>query len=284
MSKRRRTHTRPARRQISARQKLLGVLALPLAVVLIVGGVQVGSWFPDRAAENGHAHEPPLYGGSVVAVGAGDDHCHLEVVREKGGFVVLYALADDARRVVELESQVLDAQVRGQQSGLTSALEFLPFPQPADGDGKTSRFLTKLPRDLGAQTVTISIAPIAFGRGRYPVSFMLPVASPPDRGMGGKKGGLFAAGGKYLDTDIEANGRQTPEEKFVGFQMEHDLKPRAGDKICPITRAKARPGCSWVVGGKGYEFCCPPCIERFVQAAREQPTTIEKPENYVKQQ
>jgi hypothetical protein len=37
-----------------------------------------------------------------------------------------------------------------------------------------------------------------------------------------------------------------------------------------------------VVGGNRYEFCCPPCIDRFVRAAKEQPATIKEPEDYVK--
>jgi len=278
MSKRRRKQARPARRPFTDRQKLLGVLALPLAVVLIVGGVQVAAWFRRGPAEPGHAHDPPPRGGLVVAIGAGDQHYHLEVIREKGGFLLLYPLGSDARQVAELDSQILTAQVRSLEGGGTSALTFMPFPLPADKDGKTSRFLSKLPRELHGGTLTVAIAPIAFGRSSHPARFTLPAAS------GAAAGAInifLVPGGKYLDADIAANGRPMPEEMFCN-QRAHDLKPRPGDRICPITRAKARADCTWIVYGGGYQFCCAPCIERFVQAAKEQPDTIKGPETYVR--
>ena len=62
----------------------------------------------------------------------------------------------------------------------------------------------------------------------------------------------------------------------------HDRKPKAGDKICPITRTKANPNITWVVGGKTYEFCCPPCVDEFVKTAKEHPEEIKEPGSYVK--
>jgi multiple sugar transport system substrate-binding protein len=39
--------------------------------------------------------------------------------------------------------------------------------------------------------------------------------------------------------------------------------------ICPISKTKAAPKFSWVVGGKTYQFCCPPCVDEFVQTAKK---------------
>jgi YHS domain-containing protein len=36
------------------------------------------------------------------------------------------------------------------------------------------------------------------------------------------------------------------------------------------------------VGGKTYEFCCPPCVEEFVKLAKEQPEEVKEPADYVK--
>ena len=89
-------------------------------------------------------------------------------------------------------------------------------------------------------------------------------------------------GGLYTEADIKANGGLTASQKFQGQMASHDLKPRPGDKICPITRTKANPKFKWVVGGKTYEFCCPPCVDEFVKTAKEQPDQVKEPGEYVK--
>ena len=74
----------------------------------------------------------------------------------------------------------------------------------------------------------------------------------------------------------------TAAQKFKGQMASHDLKTKAGDKICPITLTKANPKFAWIVGGKTYEFCCPPCVDEFVRTAKEQPGELKDPESYIK--
>jgi len=276
MSKRRRTNARPS--QGSSTRKLLAVLALPAGVILFMVGVHVASLI--RRHGDDHDHEPPPHGGLLVAVGRGDEHYHLELLREEGGYLLLYTLGEDAKKVVEVDMQMPQAQlkVNGQES---EVLEFLPFPQADDRPGKTSRFLVKLPKRIREEPLTVAIASVAFGPSQFPVEFSLPVDQVRTTDDHDKKLFLTAAG-KYGEADIAANGRRTAEESFAAFMPKHDLKPRPGDKVCPITRAKASPECSWAVGGNSYEFCCPLCIDRFVRAAKEQPNTIKQPEAYVK--
>ena len=50
----------------------------------------------------------------------------------------------------------------------------------------------------------------------------------------------------------------------------------------PITGTRASPRFTWIVGGKAYQFCCPPCVEEFVRQAKGRPRTIHPPEYYVK--
>jgi len=88
-------------------------------------------------------------------------------------------------------------------------------------------------------------------------------------------------GGAYTSADIIANGSQTASEKFKAFQAKHDFKPKVGDAICPITRTKANPTCSWIIGGNEYLFCCPPCIDEFLLTAKSSPTSIKSPSDYV---
>lgn len=89
-------------------------------------------------------------------------------------------------------------------------------------------------------------------------------------------------GGLYTMADIEKNGKLVPSAKFKDMSWAHedDLKP--GDKICPVTYNKADAQCVWYVNGKAYEFCCPPCLEKFVKWAKSQPDKIKPPESYVK--
>ncbi len=284
MAKRRKSKFRPPQSRQSDTRKLLGVLALPVGVILLLLGVHFANLFRQGSPEDAdHEHEPPPHGGLVVRVGDGDQHYHLEMVRKQGGFLMLYTLGEDAKKAVAVATQMPQAQMKqlGSESGVS--LEYMPFPRTGDGAGKTSRFLAKLPRELRGSPLTVSIASVVFDASRLPVEFSL----PPERGStpGDFEKKLFlTAAGKYTDEDIQANGQQTAEERFPAFKPHHDVKPRPGEKVCPITRIKATATCSWVVAGHNYEFCCPPCIEQFVKAAKECPGMIQNPEEYVQKQ
>jgi hypothetical protein len=108
-----------------------------------------------------------------------------------------------------------------------------------------------------------------------------PQMPPQVEGIEGRELHL-APRGKYTLADIEANGRTVPSQKYRGFQARHDFNPQMGDSVCPITRTKADPRCTWTVGGQTYSFCCPPCIDEFVKLAKEQPGQVRPPREYVK--
>jgi hypothetical protein len=88
-------------------------------------------------------------------------------------------------------------------------------------------------------------------------------------------------GGIYTAADIVANGSATVSEKYPNYRADHDADPRPGDPVCPVTRTKADPRCSWIVGGRRYTFCCPPCIDEFVRLAKTDPARVRPPEEYV---
>jgi YHS domain-containing protein len=89
-------------------------------------------------------------------------------------------------------------------------------------------------------------------------------------------------GGIYTEADIKANGSVTAGDKYKGKMAKHDMKPKAGDKICPITMTKANPKFTRIIGGKTYEFCCPPCIDEYVLLAKTSPKEVLDPSEYVK--
>lgn len=89
-------------------------------------------------------------------------------------------------------------------------------------------------------------------------------------------------GGIYTAADIKANGDTTVSAKYKDLKVSHDLKPVAGDRLCPVTLTKANPDLKWVIGGKIYTFCCPPCVEEFVTLAKTNPDEVKAPETYIK--
>ncbi len=92
----------------------------------------------------------------------------------------------------------------------------------------------------------------------------------------------LVSGGIYTQADIDANGGLTANGKFKGKMAKHDANPKSGDMTCPITMTKANPNFTWIIAGKTYAFCCPPCIDEFVQMAKTNPSAIKDPEEYRK--
>jgi hypothetical protein len=92
---------------------------------------------------------------------------------------------------------------------------------------------------------------------------------------------FLTPGGVYTKADIDANGNTIPSEKFTGIRWTHDDDLKTGDKLCPVTANKADQRCYWIVNAKQYEFCCTPCLDKFVKWAKERPEKIKDPQEYV---
>jgi hypothetical protein len=71
---------------------------------------------------------------------------------------------------------------------------------------------------------------------------------------------FLTPGGLYTADDIAANGRLTATQKIRQSDVDAQCASKAGDRLCPITDTVANPKFSWIVGGKTYKFCCPPCV------------------------
>jgi hypothetical protein len=211
----------------------------------------------------------------------GNDNYHAEIVFAQGGVVRIHTLGQDESKVQEVDAQTLTAYVKPEGSEAV-AVEFRPEPAAGDAPGKTSQFVGKLPPELRGQGLEFTVPGIRIAGERFRFRFATPEESP-DKVVGEAEKTLYLTpGGLYSEADIQANGGQTASQKYRGFKPRHDLKPKPGDKVCPITVTKANPQCTWVVGGKTYEFCCPPCIDEFVQQAKDKPGEIKQPQDYVK--
>lgn len=239
------------------------------------------------AAENEeHGHKPGAHGGIIVSLGR--DSYHVEAIVTKDGQLRLHTLGNDETRVIDVEIQQLLAYVKTPDGADSTSVEVKPSPQPGDAEGRASLFVAQLPEPLVAQSIDVTIPNITIGGERFRLGFTTKTESHGAEAMPAKvaneaeKQLYFTPGGIYTQADIEANGNVTASQKFAGFQATHDLKPKVGDKICPVTLTKANPKCSWIVGGKTYEFCCPPCVDEFVGLAKSKPEEVKPPDQYVK--
>lgn len=237
----------------------------------------------DDPTESEHPHPAAAHGGTVVPVADGRDHYHIEAVVERGGVLRVYVLGADASRVVAVETQRLTAEVRSAREGRPVVVGLDPEPQPDDPIGQTSRFVGMLPTAVRGRAVVITIpglriagnhfTPEVAAAGDAPSPAMPAPVPDPER--------LFlSAGGKYTEADIHANGRRTAAEKYRGFSPRHEYDPVPGDRVCPVSRAKAQADCSWIIGGQTYYFCCPPCVDAFVRTAKERPESVRPAEAY----
>jgi len=233
-----------------------------------------------------HGHKAGAHGGIIVSLGR--DSYHVEAIVTSAGELRLYTLGNDESRVVDIEAQDLIAYVKPEGASDSTSIEIKPQPQPGDANGKASLFVAQLPEGLVGKSIDVTVPNITIGGERFRLGFTNKSETHGSEGMPAKvadeteKKLYLSPGGIYTQADIEANGNLTASQKFVGFQATHDLKPKVGDKICPVTLTKANPKCSWIVGGKNYEFCCPPCVDEFVALAKTKPEDVKQPDQYVK--
>jgi len=243
---------------------------------------------PKDKGDAEHGHKPGQHGGIMISIGT--DSYHAEAVFEKGGTLRLYMLGQDETRILEVDRQALAGFIKAVGDAEAEPFALEPDPTADDAEGKTSRFKGKVPERLVGKNLEVTVTNLRVGKERFRFSFKSVSeaagghAAMPAGVAGEEERKLYLTpGGKYTAEDIKANGGVVASVKFKGLKAEHDLHPKAGDKICPITLTKASPKFSWVVGGKTYEFCCPPCVDEFVTQAKEKPESIQDPGSYRKQ-
>ncbi len=266
---------------------LLPVLLAGAAALIVGCSGQAPQPAPqaDAPKHDDHAHQSQ-HGGIVVPIGR--DSYHAEAVFEKGGTLRLYLLGADESKVQEIEARPLDAYAKAAGDAEAEKFVLNPEPQPGDAPGRTSLFVGQLPKQLAGKSIEVTIPNVTIEGGRFRIGFQSvpPQTAHAEAGMPAARAideadKLFLTpGGKYTEADIAANGKTVPAVKFRGIRAAHDTDPKPGEPICPVTDTKASPKFTWVIDGKTYEFCCPPCIEEFVATAKEKPGEVKDPEFY----
>lgn len=239
----------------------------------------------DATADAEHPHKPGAHGGIIVPIGA--DSYHAEAVIEKGGEFRLLTLGKDESRIQEVDLQAIKAYVKIVGEPDATPVELSAIPQDGDAEGKTSQFVGTLPEDLRGKPLEVTIPNLRINGERFRVGFTTATAAHQEDMPAGlpaaeEQSLYLTPGGKYTLDDIDANGRTTASQKFRGILSSHDMRPKPGDRICPVTLTKANPKFTWVIDGKRYEFCCPPCVDEFVKLAKEQPEDVRDPDTYIK--
>ena len=242
------------------------------------------------AADGGdseHGHIPGAHGGIMVSLGR--DSYHVEAVIDAAGAIRLYTLGQDESRVIEVESQTLKGFVKAEGDADSRAIDFEPAPQEGDSQGKTSLFVGRLPSELVGRQLDVTIPNIRIEGERFRLGFVSGQAGHDESaGMPSKVANeaerelYLTPGGRYTAEDIAANGNVTASQKFRGVKSEHNMKPGSGDMLCPISGTKANPKFTWIIDGKGYEFCCPPCIDEFLTSAKASTDPLPDPDSFIK--
>lgn len=239
------------------------------------------------SSDSEHGHKAGSHGGIMVSLGR--DSYHIEAVVDSEGTVRLHTLGKDETRVIDVESQTLKGFVKAEGDNDSKSITFEPSPQEGDGENKTSLFIGKLPTELVGRKLDVTIPNIRIAGERFRLGFQTSQESHagatemPDKLADDAERELYLTpGGRYTAADVAANGNVTASQKFKSFRSKHDMNPKAGDLICPVTETKANPECTWIIDGKSYQFCCPPCVDEFVKLAKASSDAIAPPESYLK--
>jgi hypothetical protein len=232
-----------------------------------------------------HGHPPGPHGGAVVAIDR-DNRFHAEAVLGAGGRIHLYTFGRELTEWRPLKARTVCAAVRGHDGADEYAVMLRPEPQATDPPGAASLFVGRLPPAMWHAHLRLIVWSLAIDgeRFRFEIdsSNPSPDAAAAERAVAAESALHTTPGGKYQAEDIEANGRVTASQKYRGERPAHDHDPAAGERVCPVTRLRADPRFVWVVGGGQYQFCCPPCIDEFVAAAKQRPDDVQPPDAYRK--
>ena len=195
-----------------------------------------------KGAEEVHPHKPGSHGGIIIPIGS--DSYHAEAVIEKGGVFRLLMLGKDETRIQEVDVQPVKAYIKAVGDPDATPIEMAATPQEGDAADMTSQFTGQLPEALQSRQLDVTIPNLRIAGERFRIGFTtvtethadeMPAALPDDE----ERMLYLIAGGKYTEADIKANGNVTASQKFKGVASKHDMFPKKGDRICPITLTKA---------------------------------------------
>lgn len=236
--------------------------------------------------KGGKEHDHPDKGPHGGPLADWDDTYHGELVVDHDAKTVsVYILDDKAKKAPEVDAARFTKVNVSVPAADKLVVELKHDPKKSGADGiafiGSNDFFGKKEKFTAEVTCVV-----VDDKGKNPKPFRDKVDYDPKE-VGDKKKSAslreyyLKPGGVYTAADIEANGNMPATEKLVGIVHKEQAALKSGDKICPISKKKAQPECSWVVQGQKYEFCCPPCVDRFVRYAHDEPGKIKDASAYV---
>ena len=260
-----------------------------LGTALVVAGCKPpdattsGSKPAPKIGEHGDdgKHEAGPHGGTIFEFGK----YHGEfLVDHKLKQATVYILDDKINNAAPIAAEKFSLSIKNPQF----QTELKAEPQKADPKGRSSKFTVTHPNFGKEQLFEGAVSGVVDGKP-YSVDFKEEKHEGHEEAIGSgtkadaKEAAIYLKpGGIYTEADIKANGNTTVSAKYKGLKVSHDIKPMAGEKLCPVTLTKSNEKLTWIIGGKSYEFCCPPCVEEFVELAKTSPEEIKEPETYIK--
>ncbi len=236
-----------------------------------------------------HGHKDGQHGGIIVSLGS--DSYHVEAVVAADGQLRLFMLGKDETRVIDVQSQTLKGFVKAEGDAEAQEVSFEPAPQDGDAANRTSLFIGKLPAAMMGKSLDVTIPNIRIEGERFRLGFRTSQAAHsesagmPDKVSNDAEKELYLTpGGHYTAADIAANGNVTASQKFKGIKSDHNMNPKPGDIVCPISGTKANPKFTWIIGGKPYQFCCPPCLDEFLTKAKTSKDPLPEPDSFIKKE
>ena len=284
----------PPRKGLSMRKtQCIGFAILVAGLAIFAGCRQETSsptLEPNIAAKGGgkepeHSHGAGPHGGPLAEWGAEAYHAEFTVAHAKQE-VTVFILGGDAKTLAPITADKILLTIKRPKF----QVELSATPQDSDPKGKASRFVGKHANFGKEQPFAGTISGEVNGKP-YAGDFKEAAhehdkgqAKPQSRGDAESREAkvFLTPGGIYTQADIEKNGGVVPSVKFKDIYWSHDDNLMPGDRVCPVTDNKADPQCYWWVNGQKYEFCCPPCLEKFVRWAKDAPEKVKTPDAYVK--
>ncbi len=274
------------------------LLALPLAVFVTAVGCDpakpsataVKTAATAKPADDDHDHGAGPHGGTVIEFGKWHGEFCVDHGKKQA---TVYILSGNLKRPAPLPTDTLSLSVK--QPKLQVTLKATPLE--SDPAGQASRFVATHDAFGVEQEFEGTVSGVIAGKpylgdfkekadaghdhGSKPghAEVAMPAAS---KGDDAARTLYLTPGGAYTAADIAANGPVLPAAKFKGIKANHNIDPAVGDKLCPVTLTKSNPAFSWVIAGKTYEVCCPPCLDELVQLAKDKPGDLKEPEAYRK--
>jgi hypothetical protein len=236
----------------------------------------------EDAKKSDHDHGAGPHGGPLAEWGDEEYHAEFTLDHAKQEATV-YILGGDAKTASPIKADRITLSI----TEPAFQVELKPLPQDGDPKGTSSRFVgkhEKLGKDQGFAGDIIGEVNGKPYSGPFKFKGHDHDKKESKAGAGAvREAGVFLTpGGIYTRADIDKNGNTVPSVKFKGIYWSHDDNVKPGDRVCPVTDNKADRQCSWWINGERYEFCCPPCLEKFVKMAKESPEKVKAPEAYVK--